>query len=87
MVKAFSSRLELDLSHLALPTEVLREIQADEIKLAGVPVSGSVDPSMRTAVEKSIGEAFVLGFRIVMWSCAGLAVASAGIARTMIGKR
>jgi EmrB/QacA subfamily drug resistance transporter len=86
MVKAFGSRLDLELSRLALPSEVLGEIQADEIKLAGVQVSDSIDARLRPTVEKSIGEAFVFGFRIVMGSCAGLAVASAGIAGRMIGK-
>jgi hypothetical protein len=84
MVKAFSSRLELNLSRLAVPSTALRELRADEIKLAGLPVPAGLDQNLKMAVKRSIDEAFVFGFRIVVLICAGLSLASAAVAGFMI---
>jgi EmrB/QacA subfamily drug resistance transporter len=84
MVKAFSSRLNSSLAHLALATEVLRQLSAGEVKLAGLPVPSGLDPATGVAVEDSIKEAFVFGFRVVMLICTGLSLASAAVAQLMI---
>ena len=84
MVNAFGTHLNRSLAHFMLPTNIVDEVQAGEIKLAGLQVPAGLDSNMRTAVTKSIGEAFVFGFRIVMLICAGLAVASSAVARLMI---
>ena len=86
MLKAFGSHLNHSLAHLLLPTGILGKVQADEIKLAGMQVPAGLDPGTRAALTKSIGEAFVFGFRIVMFICAGLSVASSAVARLMIPK-
>lgn len=86
MVNTFGSHLNRSLSHLMLPTDIVDKIQADEIKLAGLQVPTGLDSGTRTAVTKSIGEAFVFGFRIVTLICAGLSVASSAVARLMIPK-
>jgi EmrB/QacA subfamily drug resistance transporter len=84
MVSAFSSRLNHTLLNLSLPGPVLQQLQTDEIKLAGAQVPDNLDPGRRAAVKKLIGEAFIFGFRIVMFICAGLSLASASIAWLMI---
>jgi MFS family permease len=84
MVKLFSSRLDSSLTHLSLPSSVLRDVQANETKLAGLQAPSALDASDRMAIEKSVGESFVFGFRIVMLICAGLAVSSAAVAELMI---
>ena len=84
MVSAFSSRLNHTLLNLSLPGPVLQQIQTDEIKLAGARGPDNLDPRTRAAVKTLIGEAFVFGFRIVMFICAGLSLASAAIAWLMI---
>jgi hypothetical protein len=84
MVKAFASRLNHELAYLSLPSGVLRTLQANEIKLAGLQAPGGLDPSTATAVKESIGESFVFGFRTVMLICAGMSLASAVVARLMI---
>ena len=84
MVNAFGSRLNHSLAHLSLQPGILAEIQADEIKLAGMQVPTGLDTGTKAALKESIGEAFVFGFRIVMLICAGLSATSAAVAWLMI---
>jgi EmrB/QacA subfamily drug resistance transporter len=84
MVKAFSLRLNDGLTLLSLPPGVLQEIKANAIKLAGLPIPAGLASSLRAAISKSIGEAFVFGFRVVMLLCAGLSLASSAVAWMMI---
>lgn len=84
MVNAFGSRLSQSLARFVLPLDVLQKIQADEIKLAGLQLPAGLNPSTRTAIKETIGEAFAFGFRIVMLICAGLSVAGAGVTWLMI---
>jgi predicted MFS family arabinose efflux permease len=87
MVSAFSSHLTRSLAHLPIPLEVARQLKADAIKLAGLQLPAGIDSSQQAAVRQSIAAAFVSGFRIVMIACAGLAMASAIIARRVFPKR
>lgn len=87
MVKAFGVRLNHSLRDLSLPTGVLQQLQANEIKLAALPVPQGLDSGTTAAVKHSIAEAFVFGFRIVMLICVGLCVVSAATAWRMIPNR
>jgi EmrB/QacA subfamily drug resistance transporter len=84
MVSAFSSRLNRCLSQLSLSPAIANELNATESKLAGMSVPAGVDPRTGFSIKQSIGEAFLFGFRITMWICVGLSLASAWIARRMI---
>src|SRR6266851_1281948 len=84
MVNAFSARLDSKLASFSLPPGTLQEIQAGEIKLAGLQLPTSLNEASGTAVRESVREAFVFGFRIVMLICAGLSVASAASAWLLI---
>ena len=84
MVKAFGFRFERTLGHLSLSPSVVQELRSNEIKLAGLPVPAGLDSTATAAIRKSIDESFVYGFRIVMWICAGLSLASAAVAGLMI---
>jgi EmrB/QacA subfamily drug resistance transporter len=86
MVKAFGSRMEHSLAQFALSPAVLNELQRSESRLAGLQVSGDLSPATKSAVQESIREAFVFGFRIVMLICSGLSLASAAVAWLMIPK-
>jgi len=86
MVKVFNSQLSRNLAHLSLSQDVLRQIRADGIKLAGLQAPAGLDPSTQTAIKEFIEQAFVSGFRIVLLICAGLSVASAAVAWLMIRK-
>lgn len=84
MVKAFGFRFERSLADFSLSPSVLEELRANEIKLAGLPVPSGLDPSATAKIRESVQESFVYGFRIVMWICAGLSLASGAVAGRMI---
>jgi EmrB/QacA subfamily drug resistance transporter len=86
MVTAFSARLNQSLVRLSPPPGVLDVLYKEEVKLAGVQVPTGLDRDMSTAIQRSVGEAFVFGFRIVMLICAGLSLAGAVIAKFMLPK-
>jgi predicted MFS family arabinose efflux permease len=84
MVEAFSFRLDRRLAALSLPPNVLQELRANEIKLAGLPVPAGLDPTANAAIRESVKESFVYGFRMVILICSGLSLASAAVAWRMI---
>jgi uncharacterized membrane protein len=84
MVKAFSFHLNRSLARLSVPSYILQELRANEIKLAGLQLPAGLDPTANAAIKESVGEAFVYGFRIVMSICASLSLASATVAWLMI---
>jgi EmrB/QacA subfamily drug resistance transporter len=86
MVSAFSSHLNHTLLNLSLPGPVLQQVQTDEIKLAGAQAPDNLDPGTGAVIKELIGDAFIFGFRIVMFICAGLSLASAAVAWFTIPK-
>ena len=86
LVKAFSYRLGSSLAYLSLPPPILQELRANELKLAGLRVPEGLDPRTQAAIRESIGQAFVFGFRIAMWICACLSLASAAVTWLMVPK-
>jgi hypothetical protein len=87
MVKAFSFHLNRSLARLSLPSYILQELRANEIKLAGLQLPAGLDPTANAAIKQSVREAFVYGFRIVMLICAGLSLGSAAVAWLMIPQK
>lgn len=84
MVKLFSSSLDRSLASLPLPPGILHYIESNEIKLAGLDLPAGLKPDTAAAIRAFISNAFVVAFRIVMLSCAGLSLASALVAWMMI---
>jgi EmrB/QacA subfamily drug resistance transporter len=84
MVSAFGSRLHQQLEKSSLPSNALEEIHANEIKLAGMPIPAGVDPATSASIKTALSRAFVYGFRLIMFLCAGLSIASAAMAWLMI---
>ncbi len=84
MVFAFRARLDRALDHLSVPSESLKEIHAQETKLAGLQPPASLNVSSKAAVTGSVHQAFVFGFKIVMLICACLSLVSAAVARFML---
>ena len=60
------------------------ELQANKNKLAGLQVPAGLSPNLKAAIDTSIGQAFVFGFRTVMLICAGLSLGSAAVAWFLI---
>ena len=84
LVKAFSHRLDQQLSHLSLPAGILHDIDAQKIKLADLQAPINLDGATRAEIKEFARAAFVFGFRIVVLICAGLSLASAVVAWLMI---
>jgi predicted phage tail protein len=47
----------------------------------------NLDANARAAVQSAISEAFLSGFRLVLFSCAGLSIASAAVAQILIPQK
>ncbi len=84
MVTAFAHRLHQQLARHSLPPGIVREIQAEAVKLAGLQIPANLDVRTRAAVRESVRESFVFGFHLVMLACAALSLASAAVALRMI---
>jgi len=84
MVTAFGSRLHESLTHIALPSGDMQQLQANMSKLADLQAPADLDDGTRLVIKEFVGGAFVFAFRIVMLMCAGLALASAAISWRMI---
>jgi EmrB/QacA subfamily drug resistance transporter len=87
MVKAFGHSLNHRLAQLPLSAGVLQGLHAEETKLAGLPIPDGLAAGMKEAIRLSIRESFVFGYRIVLLSCAVLALVSAGVGGVMVPKK
>jgi EmrB/QacA subfamily drug resistance transporter len=74
----FSFGLSLRLADLS--PSILHELQANEIKLAGLQPPAGLDANISTGIRAAISWAFVVGFRVVMLICASLSIASSAVA-------
>lgn len=84
VVGAFQNQLNRHLTTIAIPTDVRIELQSNAGRLAALKAPAGVDPVTASAIESSIFGSLVFSFRLVMWICAALALASAAIALRMI---
>ena len=73
----FGRVLHQRLNRLDLPTAARAQIESQRPKLAAIETS---DPRVREAVD----EAFVAGYRVVVWMAVALALASSVSAATFI---
>jgi len=87
MVASFSSHLNHSLANLQLPSGVLHEIQSNETRLAALKTPAGLDENTAAAVRSATLSAFLVGFRLVMLICAGLAAASGVLAWRLIPSR
>ena len=87
MVKVFSTQLDRNLQRLRVAPEVAQQIRSKEIELAGMELPNSLDGDGKAFAKKAVSEAFLAGFRAVLFSCAGLAMGSAGVASVLVRKK
>jgi len=80
MVAAFDHSLRSALNVLNLRADVVHELELNVAKLGSLDAPPSVDPQTALAIRAAVAESFVFGFRLIMFVCAGLAVASAAVA-------
>jgi EmrB/QacA subfamily drug resistance transporter len=84
MVTAFREQLNHHLAAVTMPPGVRTELQSNAGRLAALKAPSAVDQQTVAGIEDSIVSSFVFSFRLVMWICAALALASAAIASRMI---
>ncbi|MCI0389476.1 MAG: MFS transporter [Acidobacteria bacterium] len=84
ILNAFNHRLDLYLAQSDIATELRRSIDVQRARLAGAELPPSIDNETRVVLTQAISQSFVFGFRLVMATAAGLALASALIAFLMI---
>jgi EmrB/QacA subfamily drug resistance transporter len=88
LVLAFSNQLNRRLANIAMPADVRAALRSNEIKLAALKVPNAIEPAKAAAINSSILTSFVFSFRLMMWICTALALASAAVAwRTIPGNR
>ena len=87
MVKIFATHLDRRLPSLLLAPETAQEIRSKEIELAGMELPQSLDANASSALKNAVSQAFLAGFRVVLFSCVGLGIGSAGIASVLVSKK
>lgn len=83
----FNRALDERLSALALPEELLRIVDGERPKLAGVDLPSQIDPMLRGLVRRAFDEAYVSGFRAAMLAGALLAMLGAVAALVLVEPR
>jgi len=79
MVGAFKYRLMESLANLNIAPNIVRDVRSNAIKLAGMELPTSLDPADAAAIRAAIVKSFGFGFRLVMFICSGLAIASSAV--------
>ena len=87
MTAAFAHSLRHALGGAHLPAAIVRDVELNAAKLGALDVPSAQDIETRSRMQAAIAEAFVFGFRTVMFICAALAIASALVAFRMIPSR
>ena len=87
MVREFDAHLNRSLANVDMSASVRSELQSNATKLAALKAPAGVGPATAAAVESSVVASFVFGFRLMMWVCAVLAIASAAVAWRTIPAR
>jgi EmrB/QacA subfamily drug resistance transporter len=80
----FKSTLDERLTALGAPPAVERVVRQASDRLAGAPVPHKASPEDRRALHRAIDESFIISFRAVMLTAAGMALAGALCAEIMI---
>ena len=84
MVSQFSAHLNRQLANLDVPQQVRTHLQQNETRLAALAPPGNLDPRSMAQIKAAIASSFVFSFRLIILICAGLALASAAVAGSMI---
>ena len=84
MVHAFRSELSRQLATVEIPASVSSELQSHASRLAALSAPAGSDAATASAIRSAVVNSFVFGFRLIMWICAALALAGAGVALRMV---
>ena len=79
LVRAFDAQAQSRLDRLSLAPAARAQVEAQLPKMAGAQLEAvALDAAQRGVVQRAIDEAFVSGFRMVIFGSAILALAAAG---------
>ena len=80
LVHSFGSRLERDLSRVAVPQEIKANLLANRVKLAAIDIPPQLGEGQANEIWHIVTGAFLFAFRRIMFLCALLAAASSACA-------
>ena len=86
ILHAFSATLATRMNEIQLDEHLKHTVYEQRVKLAGLELPPNVDPGTRERLKGAVADSFVFGFRIIMWTSAALALASAASAWLFIRK-
>jgi len=87
MSGTFNAQLKRGLDAANIPSAVVEAVIARRAKLAAIEPPAEAGADVQLAVRHAVDEAFVAGFRQVMWIAAALALTSAVTGWAMIGSK
>jgi EmrB/QacA subfamily drug resistance transporter len=80
----FTNSINRQLDAIPLPAQAVEDIETEQVKLANAQAPNSVPAAQRDEVDHVFDQAFVDAFRVLMYVCAGLAVAGSFVSWKMI---
>jgi hypothetical protein len=86
MLHTFSETLASRMNELQLDDRVKHSIYEERVKLAAVEIPSEIDSATREQLKAAVAASFVDGFRVIMFTSAALALASAASAFLFIRK-
>ncbi|HET6977994.1 MAG TPA: MFS transporter [Pyrinomonadaceae bacterium] len=76
MLHAFSQRLANRMDEIQVDEQLKHSIYEQRVKLGALEVPANTDAATRDRIKSEIAESFIFGFRVIMFTAAGLALAS-----------
>lgn len=76
MLHAFSQRLGNRMNEIQVDEQLKHSIYEQRVRLAALEVPANTDAATREQIKSVVADSFVFGFRVIMFTAAGLALAS-----------
>jgi EmrB/QacA subfamily drug resistance transporter len=84
MLASFKQHFSSRLAEMNLEPKIRQDIEMQEVRLAAIEIPREIDNSLKEEIRRSVDDAFIAGFRLVMFIAAALALLSAATAMLMI---
>lgn len=86
MLYAFSQTLARRMNEIQLDDQLKHSLYDQRVKLAGLEMPATADSATREKIKGAVADSFIFGFRLIMFTSAALALASAGSSWVFIRK-
>lgn len=87
MVRSFNGELDRRLARIELAPAARSAMDEQRVRLAGAEIPSSIEQRTRAALAQAIAESFIFGFRLAMFTAAGLAMVSALVGFRLVENR